>query len=206
MSWLRSFGSLLMSRFDTTTGKSSFIRNASKLSTPSSKSWLPRVCKRRRLSLSLPSSKSTFSQLFKEKCMSEVVIIGSIIIFDLRKLWKAKSFKWCNSREFKQTRMRWQCEKPRKNCLCISLKFLPFLAKFYCFILSNYTHVRHDDPEIMSISHFHVFLLSSAISLFDSLTLPSWSPVLWNVLRGERLSWHRGPFCPLLRSWRYSET
>ena len=40
------------------------------------------------------------------------------------------------------------------------------------------SHVRHDDPEIMSISHIHVLLLSSAISLIVSLTLPSWSPVL----------------------------
>ena len=39
-------------------------------------------------------------------------------------------------------------------------------------------HVGHEDPEIMSISHIHVLLLSSAISLIVSLTLPSWSPVL----------------------------
>ena len=90
------------------------------------------------------------------------------------------------------------------NCLFLSwLKFLPFLPKFYCFIVSKHeratvvisqkwrsrpvnnlkvkhlkSHVRHDDPEIMSISHIHVLLLSSAISLIVSLTLPSWSPVL----------------------------
>ena len=89
-------------------------------------------------------------------------------------------------------------------CLFLSwLKFLPFLPKFYCFIVSKYEratvvisqkwcsrpvnnlkvkhlklHVRHDDPEIMSISHIHVLLLSSAISLIVSLTLPSGSPVL----------------------------
>ena len=40
------------------------------------------------------------------------------------------------------------------------------------------SHVRHDDPEIMSISHIHVLLLSSGISLIVSLTLPSWFPVL----------------------------
>ena len=40
------------------------------------------------------------------------------------------------------------------------------------------SHVRHEDPEIMSISHIHVLLLSSAISLIVSLTLPSWFPVL----------------------------
>ena len=33
------------------------------------------------LTLSLPSSKSTFSQRFEEKCISEVVRSGSIIIF-----------------------------------------------------------------------------------------------------------------------------
>ena len=40
------------------------------------------------------------------------------------------------------------------------------------------SHVRHEDPEIMSIAHIHVLLLSPAISLIVSLTLPSWSPVL----------------------------
>ena len=40
------------------------------------------------------------------------------------------------------------------------------------------SHVRHEDPEIMSISHIHVLVLSSAISLIVSLVLPSWSPVL----------------------------
>ena len=38
------------------------------------------------LTLSLPSSKSTFSQPFKEKCISDVVRMGSIIIFRLSKL------------------------------------------------------------------------------------------------------------------------
>ena len=47
------------------------------------------VLSRKNLSLSLPSSKSTFSQPFKEKCISEVVRIGSIIIFHLSKLWNA---------------------------------------------------------------------------------------------------------------------
>ena len=42
------------------------------------------------LTLSLLSSKSTFSQPFKEKCVSEVVRICSIIIFHLSKLWKVK--------------------------------------------------------------------------------------------------------------------
>ena len=43
------------------------------------------------------------------------------------------------------------------------------------------SHVRHDDPEIMSISHIHVLLLFCAIS-FVSLTLPSRSP--WSPYRG----------------------
>ena len=38
------------------------------------------------------------------------------------------------------------------------------------------SHVRHDDPEIVSISHIHVLLLFSAISFVVSLPLPSWSP------------------------------
>ena len=37
----------------------------------------------------------TFSQLFKEKYISEVVRNGSIIIFRLSKLWKAKFFILC---------------------------------------------------------------------------------------------------------------
>ena len=47
------------------------------------------------LTLALPSSKSTFSQLYKEK-WSDAVIIGSIIIFRLSKLWKAKFFILCD--------------------------------------------------------------------------------------------------------------
>ena len=42
------------------------------------------------LTLSLPSSRSTFSQPFQEKCISEVVRIGVIIICHLSKLWKNK--------------------------------------------------------------------------------------------------------------------
>ena len=48
------------------------------------------------------------------------------------------------------------------------------------------SHVRHDDPEIMSISHIHVLLLASAISVIVSLTLPSWFPVLVLKLAIER--------------------
>ena len=45
--------------------------------------------------LPLSSSKSTFSQPFEEKCISEVVRIDSIIIFHLSKLWKARFFILC---------------------------------------------------------------------------------------------------------------
>ena len=41
--------------------------------------------------------KSTFSQPFKEECISEVVRIDSIIIFRLSKLWKAKFFILCDA-------------------------------------------------------------------------------------------------------------
>ena len=40
------------------------------------------------------------------------------------------------------------------------------------------SHVRHDNPEIMSISHIHVLLLSSAISIIVSPTLSSWFSIL----------------------------
>ena len=50
----------------------------------------------RAISLSFPSSKTTFSQHFKEKCISDVVRIGSTIIFHLSKLWKAKFFILCD--------------------------------------------------------------------------------------------------------------
>ena len=43
-----------------------------------------------KLTLSLLSSKSTFSQPFKEKCVSEVARICSIIIFHLSKPLKVK--------------------------------------------------------------------------------------------------------------------
>ena len=45
---------------------------------------------------SLPSLKSTFSQPFKDKCISDVVRIGSVIIFHLSKVWKAKFFMLCD--------------------------------------------------------------------------------------------------------------
>ena len=43
-----------------------------------------------RMTLSLPSSKCTFSQPFSQPCISEVVRISSLIIFHLSKLWQAK--------------------------------------------------------------------------------------------------------------------
>ena len=48
------------------------------------------------LTLSLPSSKSTFPQPRREKCIIEVVRIGSIIIFYLSKVWEAKFFTLCD--------------------------------------------------------------------------------------------------------------
>ena len=49
------------------------------------------------LTLSLPISNSTFSQPFKQKMyLSEVVRIGSIIIFHLSKRWKAKFSILCD--------------------------------------------------------------------------------------------------------------
>ena len=53
-------------------------------------------CSIRTLPLSLLSSESTFSQHLKDKCISEVVRIGSIIIFHLSKLWRAKFFILCD--------------------------------------------------------------------------------------------------------------
>ena len=46
--------------------------------------------------LSFPSSKSTFSQPFKEKCMWGSEKIGSIINFHLSKLWKVKLSILCH--------------------------------------------------------------------------------------------------------------
>ena len=60
--------------------------------------WQPWHCWRVGcLTLSLPSSKSTFFQPFKEKCISEVVGIGSIIVH-LSKLWRRQVLHtvWCN--------------------------------------------------------------------------------------------------------------
>ena len=44
------------------------------------------------LTLSLRSSKSTLYQTFRERCITDLVRICSIIIFHLSKLWKAKFF------------------------------------------------------------------------------------------------------------------
>ena len=51
----------------------------------------------KRLTLSLLSSKSTFSQTFKEKCISEVARVDSIIIFHLSKATKSQVLHtvWC---------------------------------------------------------------------------------------------------------------
>ena len=50
----------------------------------------------RALSYSLLSLKRAFSQPFKRKCICEVPRTGSIIIFHLSKLWKAKFFVLCD--------------------------------------------------------------------------------------------------------------
>ena len=59
---------------------------------------LPMLSQIFKLTLSLPSSKSTFSQPSKEKCISEVVRIGSIIIFQSESAMKSKVLHtvWCN--------------------------------------------------------------------------------------------------------------
>ena len=49
------------------------------------------------LTLSLPSSKSALSQPFEDECKSDVVRIGTMIIFHLSKLWKAKFFILCDA-------------------------------------------------------------------------------------------------------------
>ena len=48
------------------------------------------------LILSIPGSKSTFSQPFEENCISEVVRIGRIFISHLSKLWKVRVFILCD--------------------------------------------------------------------------------------------------------------
>ena len=40
------------------------------------------------------------------------------------------------------------------------------------------SHVKHEDPEILLISHIRVLLLFSAVSLIVSPALPSSSPIL----------------------------
>ena len=57
--------------------------------------WMVKIDYDRNVTFALPSSKSTFSQPFREKCISEVVRIGSIIMFPLSKLWIFKFFKLC---------------------------------------------------------------------------------------------------------------
>ena len=52
------------------------------------------------LTLSLPSSKSTFSQPFKEKCISEEVRIGTIIIIQFEYSYEKPSSSYCVMRYF----------------------------------------------------------------------------------------------------------
>ena len=49
----------------------------------------------KRLTLSLPSSKGSFSQSFKEKCTSKAARIGNIIIFYLSKCYDKPSSSYC---------------------------------------------------------------------------------------------------------------
>ena len=46
----------------------------------------------RKFDIGTHTLQAAFSQPSQEKCMGEVVRIGSEIIFDLSKLWKAKFF------------------------------------------------------------------------------------------------------------------
>ena len=52
--------------------------------------------KRASLTLPRPCSKRTFSQLYKEKCISEAVRVGSVNSFHLNNLWKATFFILCD--------------------------------------------------------------------------------------------------------------
>ena len=112
--------------------------------------WREECC----FTLSLPSSKSTFSQPFKEKCTSEVIRIGSIIIFHLSKLWKAKFFILCDIiylvrlQEKFEIDHSWEWEdyllglcllgnKYFSACTCISHNFFIEQLLFMCIWCSN---------------------------------------------------------------------
>ena len=63
------------------------------------------------LNLSLPSSKSTFSKPIKEKCMSEVAGIASIIVFHLSKLWRATFSILCDVISLMRLQGEFECDR-----------------------------------------------------------------------------------------------
>ena len=69
--------------------------------------WRPTLMPDAKLTRPLQSSKSTFSQPFKEKHIGEVVRIGSAIIFHLSKRWKAKFFILCDVISLQEAQETW---------------------------------------------------------------------------------------------------
>ena len=78
------------------------------------------------------SSKSRFSQPFKETCMSEVVRIESIIIFHLSKLWRAKFFILCGV-IWSDVRRRWNRTTSTDLKLFLPLLFSLLLHESFVF-------------------------------------------------------------------------
>ena len=121
-----------------------------------------------------PHSKITFSQAFKEKCVSEVVRIGSMVIFYLGKLWKAKFFMLCNVIFLVRLRGKFEIDHPwaseKVPPLCVFMSRDPnsldhFIEPFHSVIFHQLFHFT---SHISSTLSFYSFIFHQLFHFIQS--------------------------------------
>ena len=141
-----------------------------------------------RLTLSLPSSKTIHSpNLPKENCISEVVWIGSIIIFHLSKRWKVKFSVLCD------VYFWWGC---RRNVKMITLGGERVKEMWLPAVLSD----QDDSASCYLAPHTKQFSPDTCAALLSWLSanqiLPAIASFLsWQILQAAGLWWE---FCSLV--------
>ena len=90
----------------------------------------------------LPSSKSTFSQPSKEKCISEVMRIGSMILFHLSKLWKAKFSLLCDVIFLVRPQGKFDIDQRAQSGVCLLKCAWPAARKYACLTLQDLAKKR----------------------------------------------------------------
>ena len=172
--WLADSGSVYTAKKTTTNKQTKTKQKSYEWHDKNAGNILVEVCHKHEeqfpLTLSLPSSKSTFSQPFKDKCISDVVRIGNVIFHLSKQLWKAKFFILCD------VIFWWGCRKNLKLITLVServkncvrqqeLTFQAIALKFSMFATYD-NHSRIND-----VVAIHVCVLF-------------WRPLLCPVHRG----------------------